>query len=225
MVHLSRLVILLLLVGFAAISWGIFIDDDAGIVRGGRWLIAAGTPLTLYNAWRQHRQWRRDNRSWLGQCVECGYDLRGSPGRCPECGAAAPPPTRPPAPPDHGLEPGRLARSVRSKRTLVLAAVGAAILIPPSIAFVTRPRVVHRISIPGHPTRSVDFLQRRSISGEPVGYTLRLSNGLELELERLMPADMSLEELRRDVSVNYDGSTLVVRFPRGTFESVPGYQP
>jgi hypothetical protein len=33
---------------------------------------------------------RRVKRHEAGQCVECGYDLRGSQesGRCPECGAS-----------------------------------------------------------------------------------------------------------------------------------------
>jgi uncharacterized paraquat-inducible protein A len=32
---------------------------------------------------QRRRLWRR---FYAGQCVGCGYDLRGSPGRCPECG-------------------------------------------------------------------------------------------------------------------------------------------
>jgi hypothetical protein len=33
---------------------------------------------------------RRRQRLAKGQCVHCGYDLRASPERCPECGAVAP---------------------------------------------------------------------------------------------------------------------------------------
>jgi hypothetical protein len=32
------------------------------------------------------RAWQRRHRLGCGLCPICGYDLRGSPGRCPECG-------------------------------------------------------------------------------------------------------------------------------------------
>jgi hypothetical protein len=38
----------------------------------------------------RHRQRRADRRRAAGLCAGCGYDLRGSPDRCPECGAARP---------------------------------------------------------------------------------------------------------------------------------------
>ena len=50
------------------------------------WLAAAAgvTPLALV-VLRRARKRRRSDR---GQCISCGYDLRGTPGRCPECGTA-----------------------------------------------------------------------------------------------------------------------------------------
>jgi hypothetical protein len=50
---------------------------------------AAGL-LALLGADRIVRLAYRGRRA--GVCENCGYDLRGSPGRCPECGTATPTP-------------------------------------------------------------------------------------------------------------------------------------
>jgi len=58
--------------------------DDITYVAAPYWFLAllAATPAAL--KWRSVARLRRKRR--LGLCLGCGYDLRGSPGRCPECG-------------------------------------------------------------------------------------------------------------------------------------------
>jgi hypothetical protein len=49
------------------------------------WLVVAITGLLP--AWRTFARHRRSRRSLLNLCPACGYDLRATPNRCPECGA------------------------------------------------------------------------------------------------------------------------------------------
>ena len=62
------------------------------LAGGGRWWIVwvpQWLPVGLLCIWPatrlrvllRRRRWRRN-----GQCIECGYDLRATPERCPECG-------------------------------------------------------------------------------------------------------------------------------------------
>lgn len=48
------------------------------------WLVSILFGFWPFSVWRGNR--RRAKRAKLGQCLECGYDLRGTPNRCPECG-------------------------------------------------------------------------------------------------------------------------------------------
>src|SRR5690242_5850066 len=50
-------------------------------------LIALSAFLPLRHVLRFTRFSVMQRRHARGQCVACGYDLRASPGRCPECGA------------------------------------------------------------------------------------------------------------------------------------------
>jgi hypothetical protein len=51
------------------------------------WMLAI--PALVFPGIWAVRLYRRKMRRAMGQCVECGYDLRASRGRCPECGATS----------------------------------------------------------------------------------------------------------------------------------------
>jgi hypothetical protein len=49
-----------------------------------QWSLMWGS-LAVLACWRRRVWWRRLN-PMVGMCTKCGYDLRASPERCPECG-------------------------------------------------------------------------------------------------------------------------------------------
>jgi hypothetical protein len=80
---------------FRSVTIPMFRFDRAPLESGFKWII--GTPhwlpallFALAPAWWLLGPWRRQSkRRKLGLCLNCGYDLRATPARCPECGHAA----------------------------------------------------------------------------------------------------------------------------------------
>src|SRR6266496_3989307 len=56
-----------------------------------RLLLAIGLALTVIAVWRFRRARRPWKRLKLGLCPACGYDIRATPDRCPECGSVTNP--------------------------------------------------------------------------------------------------------------------------------------
>ena len=71
--------------GFRYTRW----SDGSGQVGVPVWVVALAFAVAATSAEAVHRVRRR--RSGHGLCRNCGYDLRATPGRCPECGTHAGP--------------------------------------------------------------------------------------------------------------------------------------
>lgn len=69
--------------GFGALAISGILVDRAWVLPC--WMIVLVTGIGP--AWVGTRWWRRRGRSVVGHCPVCGYDLRATPERCPECGA------------------------------------------------------------------------------------------------------------------------------------------
>lgn len=61
------------------------------VFRTNNWMLSVAIPagLAVVFLWLFFHYRRKDQRRTRGECLNCGYDLRESPGfKCPECGAA-----------------------------------------------------------------------------------------------------------------------------------------
>ncbi|HEY7120660.1 MAG TPA: hypothetical protein VH475_29015 [Tepidisphaeraceae bacterium] len=80
--------------GVGTIKWrgiGFELIATTGHLRWGYFVLgvpfwALCLPPAIAAGWGVARSYRRRNRRRAGLCRQCGYDLRATPDRCPECG-------------------------------------------------------------------------------------------------------------------------------------------
>jgi hypothetical protein len=77
-----------------SVAFAGFVYARRGMLNGPSWLLLVPIPflvallalLPLADVLIIRPRRRRRRRAAAGLCVRCGYDLRATPGRCPECG-------------------------------------------------------------------------------------------------------------------------------------------
>ena len=82
--------------GFALLGFGVVRPVTKDVEPGVWWhysiyvphYAVAGVAAVMPVLWLRHERSRR-RRARRGSCVTCGYDLRATPQRCPECGSSA----------------------------------------------------------------------------------------------------------------------------------------
>lgn len=56
--------------------------NQSWVVQVPHWFVAAAAAIPQVLRWRR----RRNDKRRAGLCLRCGYDLRATPDKCPECG-------------------------------------------------------------------------------------------------------------------------------------------
>lgn len=72
--------------------WAGYGFDHFGTLLDERWVFplwpapCLALCVTILLIWRLRKNWQRHRFSYELRCLSCGYDLRATPHRCPECG-------------------------------------------------------------------------------------------------------------------------------------------